>query len=192
MINGVIMTRFKSKVILFLTMIFSLNTPASAFNQKGMVKIPGSVLSKGTTGVLREICLDKLVFVTYGSRGDSAAVQLTDGNKPLRCENTTLTVRKQYPVPSTMRNPDIWNLGPDHCAFCNQKWWRQPVADCRVIFQPSAVITVPISLGHWNNWMFANSRDDDAVIIVSSVVANFLVKLRSKDGLFTYEHTKSI
>jgi hypothetical protein len=96
------MTRFKIKVILFLTMIFSLNTPAFAFNQKGMVKIPGSVLSKGTTGVLREICLDKLVFVTYGSRGDSAAVQLTDGNKPLRCENTTLTVRKQYPVPSTM------------------------------------------------------------------------------------------
>jgi hypothetical protein len=83
-------------------MTFSLNTPASAFNQKGMVKTPGSALSKGTTGMLREICVDKLVFVTYGSRSSSAAVQLTDGTKPLRCENTTLTVRKQYPVPSTL------------------------------------------------------------------------------------------
>ena len=40
--------------------------------------------------------------------------------------------------------------------------------------------------------MFANSRDDDAVIIVPSDVANFLGKLRSKDGLFSFEHTKSI
>lgn len=40
--------------------------------------------------------------------------------------------------------------------------------------------------------MFANSRDDDAVIIVSSIVANFLGKLRSKDGLFSFECSKSI
>ena len=39
--------------------------------------------------------------------------------------------------------------------------------------------------------MFANSREGDAVIIVSSDVANFLGKRRSKGGLFSFGRTKA-
>jgi hypothetical protein len=98
------MTSFKIIVTIFFTMIFSLQSPAFAFNQNGTSKIPGALLSKGSSGILRELCFNKLVFITYGNRSNSAAVQLTNGTKALRCENTALTVRKQYAVPSAMLN----------------------------------------------------------------------------------------
>ena len=78
--------------------------PATAFMQTGTVKLPGVALSKNTSGILRQICQQKTVFITYGSRGGSAAVQLMDGSKPMKCEQSELTVMKQYAVPATLLN----------------------------------------------------------------------------------------
>ena len=96
------MPKFNPIVISFLSLLLAVQSPASAFNQKGTTKIPGSSLSKGSSGVLREICHNRKTFVTYGSRGGSAALQLLRGGKPIVCENSSLTVRKQYAVPSTV------------------------------------------------------------------------------------------
>lgn len=98
------MTKIHTAVILFLMAIFTVSAPAHAFNQKGTAKLPGASLSKNTSGVLREICHDKIVYVTYGSRGGSAAIQLLENGKAVTCDNTSLSVRKQYAVPSTLLN----------------------------------------------------------------------------------------
>lgn len=92
----------RNALVTLLIVIFSLPSPSFSFSQNGTVKVPGASLSKGTAGILREICVNELIFVTYSSRGDSAALQLTNGVKGLSCENTTLTVRKQYAVPSAV------------------------------------------------------------------------------------------
>ena len=91
-------------VTFILTFISAAWMPAAAFEQQGTSTLPSSSLGKGTTGVLREICYKNLVFVTFGSRSSSAALQLMQSNKPMACENSSLTVKKQYSVPSIVMN----------------------------------------------------------------------------------------
>lgn len=98
------MTKIHLAVIGFFTACLVSTSPVYAFSAKGTDKLPGASLSKNTSGVLREICHNQLVFVLYGSRGGSAAMQLMNGAQPMKCENTSLTVRKQYSVPATLLN----------------------------------------------------------------------------------------
>lgn len=98
------MPKIHLPVISFLMLTMAAVSPAMAFSQKGTAKLPGASLSKNTSGVLREVCHDQLVYVTYGSRGGSAAIQLLENGKPMACENGSLSVRKQYAVPSTLLN----------------------------------------------------------------------------------------
>lgn len=98
------MTKIHLVVTIFFGFLLMTIMPASAFMQKGVVKLPGSVLSKNTSGVLRQICHQQIVFITYGSRGGSTVIQLMDGSKPMKCDQSSLTVMKQYEVPATLLN----------------------------------------------------------------------------------------
>ena len=91
-------TKLFINAILALTLFFS--SPSSAFDLVGLEKIPGSSLDENSSGLLREICLEKRLFLHYAGRKSGTVIQLKEGSSPVQCGSDDFVVRKQFPVPS--------------------------------------------------------------------------------------------